>query len=410
MGGALEALAAILVILCAMFATLSGGAAYEWSVLALRLGVVAAFALWLVSALLRGRAPLPTWPALAAFGLYLGWVGLATWHSDYRHASLGGFGNQAVWLAGLFVAASTWTPKRQAWWATAFAITALLHGAYGLAQGFGVKFTATYTQESSSTYFNSNHYAGFLDLSIPVGFVLALLARSWTARIGWALLTALLLSNHLTTFSGSWGGRLAVLVTLIGAFALWLLRTQHPKWLVGFCIGLFALGGVATYAVSSTATISTRVAAFWAEFDTLVMQPRLTLYSGVLRIAAEHPLYGVGPGNFTREMPKQRTAKNDESGRVTHYFVNYAHNDTLQTAAETGWPAVVLFAIGTATALIAGRGHPAIKAGIVCLLLHGLVDANFTYIVGNAFLGWVYLGLALPAVPVRSGNAKPATG
>lgn len=136
------------------------------------------------------------------------------------------------------------------------------------------------------------------------------------------------------------------------------------------------------------------------------VQERLNRYSCALRMAADRPWTGFGPGTFPFQyLPYQRPG---ETTRISIYAPlthrgpdNYgrgggAHSEYLQALAELGWPGLLLFltlALGS-TGIGIGRyrqtGRVAwllLALGLATFFLHGLAN-NFLHDARVAALVW----------------------
>jgi len=136
------------------------------------------------------------------------------------------------------------------------------------------------------------------------------------------------------------------------------------------------------------------------------VQERLNRYSCALRMAADRPWMGFGPGTFPFQyLPYQRTG---ETTRISIYAPlthrgpdNYgrgggAHSEYLQALAELGWPGFLLFltlalgstGIGIARYRQTGRVAWLLLAlGLATFFLHGLAN-NFLHDARVAALVW----------------------
>jgi O-antigen ligase len=102
---------------------------------------------------------------------------------------------------------------------------------------------------------------------------------------------------------------------------------------------------------------------------TTAVATRVSLWADALGMVAAHPIVGIGSGRFADESP---TARADPDRR-------YAHQEFLQTAAETGVVGGVLALILFiwAIAWTASRGTPegaVVAAGVAALAVHASVD------------------------------------
>lgn len=146
-----------------------------------------------------------------------------------------------------------------------------------------------------------------------------------------------------------------------------------------------------------------------------------------LRIFADHPLVGVGAGNFGSQYPAYANTVGLTSLDFTPMGVRqYPHNLYLEMATETGLLGLVTFGGAIAIALAAlfrarrtllARGEHA-NAALVTAIAFGIIG----YLVASLFLHagyprylWLFLGLASAAIGLteeerrRSASPRPAT-
>jgi O-antigen ligase len=140
-------------------------------------------------------------------------------------------------------------------------------------------------------------------------------------------------------------------------------------------------------------------------------QSRLSIWRDALPLLKEHPWLGTGFGTFPIAYTGGQTA-------FLGQFVNHAHNDYLEFAADLGIPAAlilfgsILFILARAirSFLTGERDFERIVAlgcvgSVVAILLHSFTDFNL-FIPANALLFSAILGLAgsvrNPSVHARS--------
>ena len=412
--------AAFVLLLAATLAPLTGGAAYPWSLFALRALTVTGLVLALLAAGAAGRLELPPLPLLLPLSLYVGLSAL----SAARSAYLFGSAQEALTIfiyAGGFVLASSLaiTPKRRRLLLTGLVAVAGLMSVYGLLQWFGLgRLPQALPGRLSSTYYNPNHYGGLLDLLLPFVLSLLLHAKTPLVRIGYGLLITLLLANLALTFSrGAW---LAVFLAA-GGLLIWsarnLSRAQRKAF---FRVGLAGVF-LAALLVSAGVLYAPREAGYglrWRAAALLDLRHdpniagRWLIARSSLNVISEHPWLGVGPGNLVYALPEHRPAVIETAAQAQlHGFVNYAHNDYLQVASESGLPALLAF-VGF-WLLVLARPSPlplaprwGLKAGLAALLVHGLVDGNLTVVPVNAFLAYVAAGALHGAAEDPDGHVQ----
>jgi O-antigen ligase len=247
-------------------------------------------------------------------------------------------------------------------------------------------------------YVNHNHYAGLMELLVPVPLVLCQtrFAQGWVrnAAIGIAALM-----TGTIFLSGSRGGMLAFLVELafLGILALRTWRTSRGTTslavFLALAIGLLVwIGG---------GEVAKRIKTIQSDTRTeLSGGTRLSLNKDSLHMAAKRPILGWGLGNFPIAYPQFRSF-------YTNLFVNAAHNDYLQLLVETGlaglaamfWFLVVVYRYGLRklenwTSDIGGAIAAVCLTGVTGILVHSFVDFNLQ-VTANA--AWFYVFCALAA-------------
>ena len=106
------------------------------------------------------------------------------------------------------------------------------------------------------------------------------------------------------------------------------------------------------------------------------IRSRLDTWSGAARLAADHPLFGVGPGNFQSNFYR---VTDRPSGSL---LLTQVHNTYLDIASELGVFALILFA----SYLVMSFSH-AVKAEQMSLGPPGLASALATALIVAAFAG-----------------------
>ncbi|MCZ7586877.1 MAG: O-antigen ligase family protein [Deltaproteobacteria bacterium] len=133
------------------------------------------------------------------------------------------------------------------------------------------------------------------------------------------------------------------------------------------------------------------------------LDSRFALWRQGLKVAAAYPIFGYGAGQLLDALALARRP-HDPEARLRHRDV---HQDFIQTAAESGWPALILYlallARGGVLMARSIRGHPrgsperalrfALAAGAIAFLLHGFVDFPLSRSVPR-LLAFAMIGLA----------------
>jgi O-antigen ligase len=68
---------------------------------------------------------------------------------------------------------------------------------------------------------------------------------------------------------------------------------------------------------------------------------RVPMYASTMRLVGDHPLLGVGPGNFRREFTNYRSESSYHSRLVAARVSVHPHNEALHMAAQLGLPAAL---------------------------------------------------------------------
>ena len=390
------------------------------------------------------RLPLPIWPMLFAGVVVLQLIPLpvtlvgrisphrladislfpqATWAalSIYPHDTLLNLVKLLAYLSAFVLAAwATDYRKGRSVLVRGLILLGLFEAAYGIVQYLtGWQKIFTYTkkydlEEATGTYINRNHFAGLLEMVLP--FVLAAAFYSfqvWAShRHGYergpeaeerssAAYQALFYSFLFiimfvaVIFSRSRMGILVAVFTVGLVAVLGQLRARRKAWLLG--VGLFlacALGYGLWIGLGPVL----------ARFETvgdptyLRMEGRISIWQDTVRVIRDYPISGSGLGTFELVYRHYQTA-------LVSRAVEHAHNDFLQTAAETGIAGAALlflpifFLLGKLVVSFLDDPRPYRRAmtlgcigSILALLLHSITDLNLR-LPANALVFAVVLGL-----------------
>jgi Flp pilus assembly protein TadD/O-antigen ligase len=247
--------------------------------------------------------------------------------------------------------------------AAAVAASAALVALYGILQKAGWDFPSIpwrFLRRPVSTLGNTNIASEFLVVAIPliVG-LLAVVRRPFVEAVLGIALTAALTHLAITGTRAGWIS-LAVAVVTGGALLAAGLRAHPPDrgdplparkgWILG------ASGLAAVALLSLPALEGGRVLEDAGTIPSLAhpsTRVRLRIWESTGEMIAEHPLLGVGAGNFAVEYPRYRTAAElDLSGYLSR--VDTAHNDYLELAAELGVAGLLLWIAFAGTVFLRG--------------------------------------------------------
>jgi O-antigen ligase/polysaccharide polymerase Wzy-like membrane protein len=171
---------------------------------------------------------------------------------------------------------------------------------------------------------NPNDLAFIVALTFPLCFAFMLTAKGWLRKAFWAVGLVLMVYTVMITYSR--GGLIAMAVG--AAVTLWEFGVKGRRY---HLILLTALAGIFLIVAGSPANYADRVKSiFDPDSDpTGSSQARRDLFYQSVDITKQHPLLGVGPGNF----------------QVISGTWHATHDSYTQLSAEGGIPALLLFVL-----------------------------------------------------------------
>lgn len=189
------------------------------------------------------------------------------------------------------------------------------------------------------------------------------------------------------------GSRGAILMLLAGVAVLGLLG--RPRWVQMSVVAvaatvIIALPGLTDEAF--TLLIGPRTATDFAASNIDRTNAGLT----ALRYAVANPVFGVGYGQFA--------ALAAQDPLLAEYVAT--HNDFLRLAAESGFPAALLFIAVVGLALRTGRPLRRIETAMVATYAVGLLFGNFLSNLPVSAPFWLWLGLSLHVSAERSAASE----
>jgi O-antigen ligase len=210
-------------------------------------------------------------------------------------------------------------PRRLAW---------VLVGSATLSAYLGLhNYLTGETQVATLSYANEGDYAFLLAATLPLAFWLLgsrpVLRPFLVAAIG-MLSAAILLSLSRAAYVG------------LGTGIVFVLLTQRRRFRIVLLGGALAAIAVTWAIYSNPARFEAAVIGKErvAEYN---VTTRYSAWGAAARLSSDHPLLGVGPGNFATHFYEATGAPPG-----THNL-GYAHDAYLDVAAEIGIPALILF-------------------------------------------------------------------
>jgi putative inorganic carbon (HCO3(-)) transporter len=284
-------------------------------------------------------------------------------------------------------------------WAAAFAVAITV--LYTVVAGFGGSGYDVQADEGGGSYdrfggiFGSpNLLGGFLAIAIPSMVALAASERLWWGRLSGYLLVIAAMAGLVLTYSrGAWLGTGVGLLMLLPVL-------KRGSWLV---LGPVLLGPVLVGMATSADAVLSRVESIAAAGSDPALISRLEIWGVATRLVAEHPLLGVGLGNFQAAYGKLMVP---DLPLLTYplELPEHAHNLFLNLAVEVGLVGVSAFAWLLAVAFLrvrqikrftdwrVGVWSMGLAAGLVAILVQALVDV-VVYQGFVAILFFTYLGV-----------------
>jgi O-antigen ligase len=319
--------------------------------------------------------------------------------------------------------------RRKSTIVTALIALGCFEAAYGILQfllNWNKIFGYTNPYDSSvatGTYINRNHFAGLMDLTVPLAFALAFHTyqlwsdprRRASTRSGsespmefrvvfYLFLTVIMVIG--AVFSNSRGGIISVCIALIALSILTLLKVRRRSW------GL-VVAGLATLAVAFSLWIG--IGSILHRF--VNMSPaeykgtltRTLMWKDTVQLIRHNPVLGTGLGTY-------EDALRPFQSHLVDLRIDHAHDDYLEFGAETGLIGFALLFIPIFYLLVRmaisflndhRRYRSAILLGCIGstlgLLIHSLMDFNL-HVPANAMIFAAILGIGYKAACVEPRN------
>jgi len=258
---------------------------------------------------------------------------------------------------------------------------------------------------STGTLINRNHFAGLLEMFIPICLGLAYvaarkyqeLARPYLYLLAGAFMALSLLFSVSRTGIFSF----ALTVCVLGFLVQW--RKSQKGLALALSLGMLGLVVAGAIWVGTDVVVQ-RYSELLGE-DAILHDGRMIVFSDTARMIRANP-FGVGIGKYQDRFREYQTFRPD-------LLFDHAHNEYLETAAEWGVPWAIAFwifvfcTVVRAVRLFVSVGSPeergillACIGGVLSILLHSLTDFNLQ-IPSNAMLFFTLLGISL-GIPGRS--------
>lgn len=403
-----------------LFGPIAFGAVEPWSMFVLETSSVLLLLLWFAKQLLEGELNVqwnPLFPPMAVFGVLV-ILQIVTRRSTYLHDTLSGGLLYGAYAMLCFLSAQTLLRASQARrLSVIFSLYGFVLAALALLQDIAPNGKLLWFRQPRmggwifGSYVNHNHYAGLMELLMPIPLVLSFNHMLHHKERNAARIAAATMAG--TVFlSGSRGGMLAILVEFTLLAVILVRYKKGGRTALG--VGVFAVVVVCMLTWLGGTHLIERVSSISTETRTEITGGmRLSIDRDAFRMFLRKPLIGWGLRTFPVVYPQFRSF-------YTNFFVNEAHNDYLQLLTEMGllgfgtmlWFVVVLYhaafrKIGNWTSDVSGAATVACMLAFTGILVHSLFDFNLQ-IPANAALFYVFCTIAAsPPLLHRARKRKP---
>jgi len=382
-----------------LFGPLAFGAVEPWAVFMLEAGAAVIFVCWAMGQAASHQlqitgnalfAPASTFVLL--IGLQL-WTGQTVYPAQTFSAALLYLAYGAICFLVLQVVRANAHFARLAWILSGYGLVVAI---FSLAQGFTSEGKVYWLVAPHfggwiyGPYVNHNHYAGLMEMLVPIPLVILLLPHLPPSRKAMAGLAASVMASTIF-LCGSRGGMIAFAMQIVLLTSLCITRKATRKTALALASFVLIAFGLALWLGGRE--VAQRLATVHRATG-LSSNTRLNIDRDALKMFLQKPLLGYGLGNFAEVYPQFRSFSTD-------LWVDHAHNDYLELLVETG-------ALGFATMLwfLVVLGRLAIRKlkswphdpdaaitlapvlGATGILLHSFVDFNL-HIPANAALFYV---------------------
>ena len=388
-----------------MFGPLAFGTVEPWSIFVLEMGATCLALLWLAKQWGDGEVKIkanPLFLPMGAFGLLI-LIQIVFHGTAYRHDTVSSALLYCAYGVLCFLSGQTLLRTAQA---RKLALILCIYGAvlatFALLQGISPNGKLYWVRAPRmggwiyGPYVNHNHYAGLMEMLLPIPLVLCL-TRLTHSRERVAAATAAAIMAGTIFLSGSRGGMLALLGELIVLAIVLVKQRRDLRTAVGLAVFLLIVVGLLTWLGGDE--LLRRMATVPSAHTDLSSGMRLQINRDGLRMFWSKPVLGWGLASFPVVYPQFRSF-------YTNFFVNQAHNDYLQLLVEMGvlgfgtmlWFLIVLYRtafkkIGNWTSQVSGAMTLACILGFTGILIHSAVDFNLQ-IPANAALFYVICTVA----------------
>ena len=370
----------------------------------------------------NGRPDLRSWrPTLACLGGFLLWCTIsAIWVAPIPRS----FRELSRWLAlislvvvSIGAGRSAWFRRQILWFGT---LIPLIVALYACVQYLGYDFFIwpefEWEEEFprvTSTLGNPDFLAGFLLGTIPLSVVYGFAnTKRWKKVFSGVSVVFQFTAVILTLSRGVWIG-------LICSAAALLVIIPNRRETIGKLLNLRMRPKIA---VAILAVLLAGVVLFWPAVSNLYLRAvggspislsgRRHIYVSSLRLAAKHPIFGVGLDAFPVRFPEVRTPELSQFLPFNKWYVEHAHSEPLEVLVDLGivgfllWLGIFYFWGRTVLTRLRQLERPqyllvgAAWVAVIGILGHNLVTVTLRHS-STCVPFWAFFGIAMGASQVR---------
>jgi O-antigen ligase len=389
-----------------LFGPLAFGAVEPWSIFIMQAGAASLFALWALTQVASGElhiASNPLFPPMLAFAALV-LLQFATGRTAYRSATFSSALLYCTYGMFCFLAVQSLRRTRQiktlaaafTGYGIALALLALFQSIASNGKLYWLR-TPRFGGWIYGPYVNHNHYAGLMEMLVPIPLVISFSRQVRGPRKAIAALAAAVMASTIF-LSGSRGGMLAFAVQMAVLTAVLIRRRQTAT--TALLIGAFLAIAFGLLAWLGGGELAERIASVQSAARTeLSGGMRLSIDRDALRMFTHKPVLGWGLSTFPEVYPQFRSF-------YTNLSVDAAHNDYLQLLVEMGglgfvamlWFLLLLYRCSIRKLKVGPHEinsslSLAALLGVTGVLVHSFVDFNLQ-IPANAALFYVLCVIA----------------
>ncbi|MGH9522535.1 MAG: O-antigen ligase family protein [Terriglobales bacterium] len=398
-----------------VFGPLAFGAVEEWSVFVLRVTAILLVVLWAGLRAFAGRLTVidnPLYLPMIAFALIVGTqylFGLTAYGYATHEEAL----NYVAYGALMFVAAQVLhTPGALRRFTIILSVVGFAIALFAIVQDFTSNGRIYWVRVPrfggwiAGPYVNHNHYAGLMEMLIPMPLALGFHRSNLRSRSALLFFMATIMAASIF-ISQSRAGVMAFIIEMVLFGTMIFLRNRRRS----IVIVAVLLVTVAFLGWLNTTQVFTRMQETHDLFRAHILRDGLVMFR-------QKPILGWGFGTFPTVYPSFRSF-------YTNLFVNQAHNDILQVLVETGalgfgvmiWFLVLVYRRGLSRGSSwdsrpGGLPQLAALVGVSGIVVHSFFDFNL-HIPANAALFYVLCVVAAEHVDgrtlsIRTARPRPA--